>query len=363
MGTWFNVEVSITKYFVLGSDIENAESRVVSGRKLKEVVSARQMRRRRRANNELPEESERRIAMTMMRRNALTLLECSTAWPFRWFHGAFYCVYCDLRFVDIAPFRMHVENEHMQELPTKERVFAKLTENNSVKVDVANLMCRLCRQDIDYLSLKDHIVSVHGIPLNFEYKDGLLPFKLEQNGFDCQICFERFATFTKLNEHMNTHYQNYLCNHCGKGYESQSRFRTHVQSHELGQFGCTFCNQIFPSRTARMSHRLREHKNGFRYACPRCPEMFKTFYTRARHLVDEHGEPRKVYDCSTCGLSFETSSKRAAHVREKHLVLTNPKILPRVCQLCSKRFVSKSKLGRHLRVHGMTYESYEQLIE
>ncbi|XP_061385145.1 zinc finger protein 43-like [Danaus plexippus] len=52
-------------------------------RKLKENVCARQMRRRRRANNELPEESEKRIAKTMMRRNALTILESSTAWAFR----------------------------------------------------------------------------------------------------------------------------------------------------------------------------------------------------------------------------------------------------------------------------------------
>lgn len=313
------------------------------------------MRRRRRANNELPEESEERIAVTMMRRNALTILECSTAWAFRWFHGAFYCAYCDLKFVDVAPLRDHVENEHLHEAPTKKRIFAKLTENNSVKIDVANLKCRLCDLDINYLSLKDHIVNVHRINMQLGYSDGILPFKLDQYGFDCQICFERFASFSKLNEHMNTHYQNYICNHCGKGYESMSRFRTHVQSHELGQFRCTHCGEIFPSRGARITHRLREHKKGIRYACPRCPETFKTFYTRAKHLVDDHGEPKKVYNCPTCGISFDTSSKRAAHVRAKHL--TDPKIMPRQCQQCAKRFVSKSKLERHLKVHGMNYEN------
>ncbi|KPJ01330.1 Zinc finger protein 91 [Papilio xuthus] len=286
------------------------------------------MRRRRRANNQLPEESDRRIAKTMMRRNAMTILECSTAWAFRWFHSAFYCSYCDDKFVDTLPLREHVITSHLNDPPTP-RVFAKLTENNMLKIDITSLNCTLCNcvcSSIDIL--KNHLSVAHKKTFNKNYSDGVLPFKLDQTGFNCQICFDYFSSFSKINEHMNSHYQNYICDACGKAFVSKSRFRTHVQSHEIGNFPCGDCDEVLQTRAARMCHRLKVHKSGVRYACPRCPEVFTTYYARAKHLVDSHAQQKRDYECRTCGdeensASQSTSTDNVKWSRKRKLAEEN----------------------------------------
>lgn len=305
------------------------------------------MRRRRRANNELPEESEKRIDKTMMQRNAMTILECSTAWPFRWFHGAFFCSYCDEKFADVDPLRFHMRTNHLHEAPTK-KIFTKLTENNMVKIDITELLCRLCNSFIDSVdTLKDHLVSDHGKTLYLEYSDGVLPFKLDKSGFNCQKCSAHFDTFPKVNEHVNTHYHNHICDECGKTFVSKSRYRRHVQSHEVGSFPCGDCEEVLTTRVARMCHRMKIHRKGVRYSCPRCPETFTNYYSRAKHLVDEHGQQKIDYSCPACAKTFETASKRAAHFR-----MTHTKVEKKYeCHICRASFVTKSKLQRHSVIH------------
>lgn len=312
------------------------------------------MRRRRRANNELPEESEKRISKTMMRRNAMTVLETSTAWAFRWFHGAFYCAYCDSKYVDIKLLREHVTNNHLYEPPSK-TVFSKLKESNIVKIDISQLHCRLCNISLDGISnLKSHI-KLHGKYIQDKYGDGVLPFKLDDsNGFHCQMCTFQFATFGKINEHMNTHYQNYVCDTCGKGFVTKSRFRPHVQTcfsnlPETGNFACGICDEFFSSRAERLSHRSKVHRKGVRYNCPRCSEVFTTYHARANHLVNFHAEKTREYVCSICNQSFTTSSKRAAHYRLVHRSPVRSE--NHQCYYCSAHFPSKWRLGRHMRSH------------
>lgn len=314
------------------------------------------MRRRRRANNELPEESEKRIAKTMMRRNAMMLLEFSTAWAFRWFHGVFHCSYCDSKFTDIDPLREHVFLYHSNEPPTK-KVFAKIKENNMLKIDIDRLSCRLCKCYIKSIdALKDHLQSYHGKTLNSGYSDGVLPFKLGNDGFQCQKCLALFDSFSKVNQHMNTHYQNHVCDECGKAFVSKSRFRKHVQSHETGRFPCGECDKVLRTRVERMCHKLKVHKKGMRYSCPRCAQSFTCYYARAKHLVEEHGQQKIDYDCPTCGKTFETGSKRAAHFR-----LTHGNIDKKYdCTECSSSFITKSKLQRHLLTH-LKKEAQQQL--
>lgn len=317
-------------------------------RKLKENVSARTLLRRRRANNELPEESEKRIAKTMMRRNAMTLLQCSTLWAFRWCRNAFFCSYCNEKFLEQFPLKQHVTTIHLDEPPTK-TIFAKITENNMLKVDVSNLKCRLCGQVLESVDcLKVHLVEVHKKMLYCEYSDGVLPFKLDSNDqYPCQKCTTTFSNFSKLNEHMNTHYQNYVCDLCGKPFVSKSRFRTHVQSHEIGSFPCGECDEILETRVARMCHKFKVHRNCLRYACPRCPEKFPTYYSRSKHLVDRHNQQMKEYPCSFCGRVFQASCKRAAHFRTAHKLVEKTHL----CTQCKWSFLTKQQLHQHLLTH------------
>lgn len=283
------------------------------------------MRRRRRANNELPDHLKKRLSKQMMRKNTMTLLECSTAWAFRWFHGMFYCSYCDMKFPDPLPLREHVEIYHMDDLPTTD-IFAKLSQNNMVKVDIAKLNCRLCNCKLNNLdSLKEHI-TLHEKYLFEGYSDGVLPFKLSDEEFECQICFASFLNFPRVNEHMNKHYQNHICDECGKAFISESRFRKHSQSHESGNFPCSLCDLVLPTRVARMCHRQKVHRKGIRYNCPRCPEVFTSYHGRIKHLSEAH-QQRKEYDCNVCGKLFDTICKRDCHFKLLHGIQKRSKVL------------------------------------
>ncbi|CAF4940193.1 unnamed protein product [Pieris macdunnoughi] len=315
----FKTNYELKRHMVKHSGSSIADTRD-KGRKLKEHVSARQMLRRRRANNELPEESERRIAKTMMQRNAIALLECSTAWAFRWFRCAYYCSYCDIKFLEPNDLRDHIRSNHLHQKPTK-KLFAKLTENNMLKVEISDLKCRLCGLNFNTIDgFKEHLVLVHQKKLYPNYSDGVLPFKLSSNDFKCPKCHIRFASFSKMNEHMNSHFRNYICDTCGKGFVSKSRFRAHVQSHEVGSFPCGVCDEVLETRTARMCHRVKVHLKGVKYACPRCPEVFTKYNARLKHLVEKHGQQKIYYPCVHCGKLFETNCNRSAHYRMSHKV-------------------------------------------
>lgn len=309
---------NLYKYvFILGSAIVDANvTRVI---KMKENVSARTLLRRRRANNELPEESAKRIAKTMMRRNAMILMENSTAWAFRWCKNAFFCSYCHGKFYENKTLQHHVVSNHLQEQPTVS-IFSKITENNMLKIEIGTMKCRLCNiylESIDHL--KTHIIQAHDKCFHNGYSDGVLPFKFKsENVYDCQMCKESFNSFTNLNQHMNIHYQNYICDACGKAFISKPRFRIHVQTHEIGSFACRDCGEVFDTRVARVTHRIKVHRRKVRYTCPKCCQPFTTYYSRSKHLVEEHHEKSKEYSCSFCSKIFATSCKRAAHVRAVH---------------------------------------------
>ncbi|XP_072943206.1 uncharacterized protein [Epargyreus clarus] len=294
------------------------------------------MRRRRRANNAnwKPEDSEKRIEKTMMRRNAMTILECSTAWAFRWYRNSFYCSYCDAKFVEPNVLREHVL-QHLTESPTK-RVFSKLRENNMIKIDISDWNCRLCGYRIESLDyLKEHLTSIHSKVFQEDFSDGVLPFKLELNGYHCQKCMMYFVSFANINAHMNTHYQNYICDACGKVFVSISRFRIHVQSHETGRFPCS-CGEVFDTRGSRNSHNVRVHRKGVRYACPHCPDLFTTYYARIKHLVNVH-PTLNTFNHDYDGKSFKRDLTHSVGRKYE-------------CPNCSCYFVSKSKLRKHVEL-------------
>ncbi|XP_050676827.1 zinc finger protein draculin-like isoform X13 [Leptidea sinapis] len=273
-----------------GSDIMETEVliEVKPCRKLKEHVGERQMRRRRRANNELSEDAEKRLATKMMKLNAKIILDSSSAYPFRWYRGAFCCCYCDKRFLRTEELRGHNSLNHSYPKQLK-LIFEKLKGNNALKIDVSDLKCRFCCVRLtDIEDLKKHLALEHNKILNNKFSDGVIPFNFDLKNFQCTKCAACFTTFSKINEHMNCHYKNFVCEACGKAFFSKQRFWMHVQSHEVGTFPCSQCSEVFDTRITRTIHRLKIHRKGIRYTCPQCSDVFTSYYARVRHLSDKH---------------------------------------------------------------------------
>lgn len=221
-----------------------------------------------------------------------------------------------------------------------------------INIDVTNAVCRTCGILLsDPADLTRHAKS-HDFPVIPGHPDGVIPFLLDKNSWSCFSCSEKFNNFLKLYEHMNFHYQHYICSKCGKGFMTAYRLRKHMTSHVFGSFSCDSCDRVFCNQAAREYHKVNSHPKGPRYECPKCQLRFDKYYERMRHLIEVHREKEVTYRCVHCDLGFKTSSKRAAHMKSAHLSIARLSSLATLsCPRCGVTFESTYLLKYHLKYH------------
>ncbi|CAG5057410.1 unnamed protein product [Parnassius apollo] len=283
------------------------------------------------------------------RHNAAILLENSKICPFRWMKNLYICFYCDQQFSDPAILRDHTMLNHPAPSLTQIKYeLGKLKKHELIKVDITDVGCRICNEHvIDFSSLKYHLLERHGINIDPKSSDGLLPFKVTKNNFTCTICEQKYDEYKSLNHHMNVHFQNFFCEHCGIGFITPDRLRTHSLSHETGSFPCGSCDKVFRSRNAKNEHYATVHKKVKRHRCPHCSEMFRNYFQRNKHVSSVHGLKLKEFRCNFCPKVFTLSGKLGVHIRTVHL-----KLKRHACDVCEWKFYSKSELKEHMVRHG-----------
>ncbi|XP_011569205.3 zinc finger protein 652-A isoform X5 [Plutella xylostella] len=280
-----------------------------------------------------------------IKRNATSILQCWSIVPFRWKKNRFICAYCDENFTDCSVLRKHVSacaTEHS----TKD-IYSKFKEMGLINVDITDASCRDCAAPFtDASDMKSH-VQQHGYEFEANHPDGILPFSLNKESWRCVVCHDLFNNFLKLYEHMNVHYQHYICAICGKGFMTAPRLRKHSEVHISGSFSCNECGRAFTMRAARDWHKAQAHAKAPRYECPLCKVRFDGYYERMNHLNEAHREREVSYQCGHCEQAFKTSGKRAAHVKSAHFP---PE---RVCQCpcCEWQFRTPYELKRHMIKH------------
>lgn len=280
---------------------------------------------------------------------ASILLEFSKICPFRWTKNLYLCFYCEQQFSDPAKLREHHTVEHTaQNTSNIKEAIAKLKKYELIKVDITNLGCKICNDPINELvELKTHLYIKHNKTIDSESGDGLLPFKLTREDFECAICCDKFAEFKSLNQHMNVHFQNFICEQCGSGFITPERLRTHAFSHESGFYPCESCEKVFRSTNAKNEHYATVHKRVKRHRCPHCPETFRNYFQRNKHVANVHGLKLKEFKCTMCPKVFTVSGKLGVHIRTVHL-----KVKRHACDVCEWKFYSKSELKEHMIRHG-----------
>ncbi|XP_065341980.1 zinc finger and BTB domain-containing protein 24-like [Cloeon dipterum] len=91
------------------------------------------------------------------------------------------------------------------------------------------------------------------------------------------------------------------------------------------------------------------------YPCDICPNVF---YSRKRlkaHILSEH--PQTKFKCSQCGLFFESQTELKTHVKELDHRIVGSSLY--FCSICSKSFTMSSSLRNHLKVHDSSHPSFE----
>ena len=110
-----------------------------------------------------------------------------------------------------------------------------------------------------------------------------------------------------------------ICSKCGVGFGKKSGLIKHVGSVHEGkkpdptkQRKCSICNTIF-SNQGNLSKHIRAVHEGKKFNCDMCEAFF-----------------------------WEN------HTLKEHVALVHEQIVPLVCSICSKSYISKSSLEKHL---------------
>ncbi|CAH2062217.1 unnamed protein product, partial [Iphiclides podalirius] len=275
--------------------------------------------------------------------NAITLFEFAYVYPFVYAGNKFKCFVCSKSFVDANAFREHSLNEHsIEEL--KEEMNKKVRDK-TLKVDVVQLQCKLCNETSTTLgSLKVHLRD-HGKQIDPGCQDNIIPFKLGDDTFDCQVCGESFQRLRLLIIHMSKHFNNYNCEICGSVFVSLISLKRHQQTHKAGSYPCEKCNKVFTNSAKRISHIKGVHLKKYTRICPLCPERFNSNYQRTKHLRVVHNQTN-MFKCEKCGRQYDLKYHLLLHMRSVHLQERNYE-----CGICHSRFFTKYCLSRHMVVH------------
>ncbi|KAF6720280.1 Zinc finger and BTB domain-containing protein 41 [Oryzias melastigma] len=133
------------------------------------------------------------------------------------------------------------------------------------------------------------------------------------------------------------------CSICSKTFSRKPHLQEHMILHTQDRpFKCSFCDEFFKSRFARLKHQEKFHLGPF--PCEICGRQFNDSGNKKRHIECTHGGTRK-WTCFICGKSVRERTTLREHLR----IHTGEK--PHFCNICGQSFRHSSSYRLHLRVH------------
>ncbi|XP_037299020.1 zinc finger protein 729 isoform X3 [Manduca sexta] len=293
-------------------------------------------------------ESEESATETMKNRaNLQNLLLYTNTNPIRFKDSRGYgCSFCPKYFSESAELKKHFLIEHNSDDLIKS-VTKKYIEH-VVKLDITHLNCALCDMDVPKMEdMVAHLKTVHNKEVYSDAKNQLLPFRFDTEQFQCAVCYVSFLTFKLLQEHMNVHYQNYVCKLCGAAFVMKRLYMSHVKRHGDGEYKCNICNKIFYTLQNKLMHVRSVHKGlDKRNKCKYCDERFRDYWKKIEHMIEKHGMPPVVLKCQACERTFKNQRLLRNHTKKYHLLER-----PHKCPECDMEFFGKSALEKHMPKH------------
>uniref|UniRef100_A0A2A4K6A2 C2H2-type domain-containing protein n=1 Tax=Heliothis virescens TaxID=7102 RepID=A0A2A4K6A2_HELVI len=220
--------------------------------------------------------------------------------------------------------------------------------NYVVKLDVTGLKCELCGMDIDGLeSIMDHLENEHKKVIHRDIKNHILPFKFDGDSLNCALCPKSYARFKLLQEHMNVHYRNFVCDICHAPFVNRRTLHSHLGRHKQGDFSCDFCPKIFDTQGKKLCHEKFVHIGDHRRnKCAHCGERFTNYAKKNEHMVEVHGAEPLVLKCLACDKTFSRRDRLSRHIKRDHLLERKNE-----CPHCDMKFYGKKELDMHMAKH------------
>ncbi|CAH2100619.1 unnamed protein product [Euphydryas editha] len=287
------------------------------------------------------------------RTNVREIILWTNATPIRCRGGIGYaCCFCTNQFPDPADLKKHTIEDHDSETKS---IFMKGRDMYGylVKLDITALKCKLCETNIDTLEqVMDHLKNDHDKNISTDIANHILPFKFDSENLRCFMCHNVFNRFKALQEHMHTHYRNYICKVCDAGFVNRHLLLCHNEGHKTGTFACDQCVQVFDTIRKKKLHERKVH-NGLNmpHKCGYCNERFKENCHKNEHLAKVHGVVGPLIKCQACDRTFATQQTWLLHMKKYHLMQRQHK-----CTRCEMDFFSKRELTDHMVKHTGTRE-------
>ncbi|XP_063613860.1 uncharacterized protein LOC134787094 isoform X2 [Penaeus indicus] len=137
----------------------------------------------------------------------------------------------------------------------------------------------------------------------------------------------------------------YICEFCGKKFNSIGGFRYHVDGHEASVarvFTCYICSYK-TRRKADLRKHMVIHTGEKQYKCEVCGQEFSVNSSYTRHMRIHSGE--KPYKCTTCGKDFRSGGTLKQHM-VKHTGARNF-----ICEVCGSSFSLRHHYTAHWKLH------------
>lgn len=169
--------------------------------------------------------------------------------------------------------------------------------------------------------------------------------KRKSEGWKCAICLKTFTRRPHLQEHMILHTQDrpFKCSFCDEYFKSRFARLKHQEKYHLGPFPCEICGRQFNDTGNRKRHIECTHGGKRKWTCFVCGKSVRERTTLREHLRIHSGE--KPHLCSICGQSFRHGSSYRLHLRVHH----DDKRYE--CVECGKTFIRHDHLTKHQKIH------------
>nr|XP_023013675.1 zinc finger protein 14-like [Leptinotarsa decemlineata] len=234
--------------------------------------------------------------------------------------SSIYCEACGKNCRTVASKKVHLKNCYVLPCPYCDKMFAPfqmrkhtLEQHNDPKP----FKCFYCKQEKNsFMSFKSHLCEI----------------------LNCETCGKDFENKNSLRIHKKKccpeDVTTKRCSECKLRF-SLSSFQSHVKTHE---FPCSICGKIMPNRRVLYKHEYHHSvKKGS--LCPFCGKLVSYL---PKHIKMHKDEQLQGFTCSLCSKTFISKSNLNRHVKLYHMTTRI------VCEKCGKIF-SEYYLENHYK--------------